>query len=887
MKTTLLLLLCILSFSVYPQNFKKVEIFFDNPARVKELLNAGMEFDHLQYTKNNSLLTYISENDFKILQNTGFRYTVLIDDWQKYYESLPLLTEAEKQYFINESRDDYNVAGFGFGSMGGHYTLAEMIAELDTMYMLYPNLITQKASIGSTIEGRPIYAVKISDNPNSTENEPRVSFSGVTHAREPMGMMNLIYYMYYLLENYGIDPEVTYLVDNREIFFIPIVNPDGYEYNHSTNPNGGGMWRKNRRNNGSSYGVDLNRNYGPYAYWNAPNGGSSTTPSSDTYRGTAPFSEPETQAVKNYIAGKSIRCALNYHTFGNYLIFPYGALNHETPDSLTFREYAGDMTRYNHYTTGTDLQTVNYSTRGNSDDYMYDGDTVLNAGKTFAMTPEVGNDGDDFWAPQSRIFPLAQECLWMNKYYTWAAGAYVSLKDPNFDRTYFLPGDTVSLQPVFKNKGLSAAGNLNFELTTSSPWAVVVNGTASIDSLAARSEGMILSPMKFVLDPATPVEQNIKLVITSKSGITVMSQDTVSITAGMPYYAFIDTSGVISANWTVGWTPTTSPKWETTTLTYYSAPNSYADSKTGNYISNATVTLTTINNINLAGMPNPRLSFYMKHDFETDWDCGIVQISTNGGTSWISLQGTYSRSGSGSGRQTPAGIPCYDGSRYNWVKEEINLNAYIGQQIKLRFELRSDASIEKDGWYLDDIRVFYYGAAQYTLNITAMIEGLYNGITMIPDTVTVELRDTASPFSLVESKKIFLNSSGSGSAVFASATGGIPYYIVLKHRNAVESWSSTGIAFSGSNLNYDFTTAADQTYGSNQVLKGTKWCIYSGDIDQDGRIDLRDLAQMDNGIHNSLTGYVPEDLNGDGIVNVNDMNIGEANAVQFIQSKKP
>lgn len=140
-----------------------------------------------------------------------------------------------------------NVSGFGFGSMGGFYTLAEVLTELDNMKVLFPNLITTKVSIGNTIESRPMYMVKISDNPDIDENEPEVLYTALHHAREPQSMMQMIYFMYYLLENYNSNPSVQYLVNNRELFFIPVVNPDGYEYNRSTYPTGGGMWRKNRK----------------------------------------------------------------------------------------------------------------------------------------------------------------------------------------------------------------------------------------------------------------------------------------------------------------------------------------------------------------------------------------------------------------------------------------------------------------------------------------------------------------------------------------------------------------------------------------------------------------------------------------------------------------
>ena len=112
------------------------------------------------------------------------------------------------------------------------------------MYNLFPTLISQKFSVGTTIEGRPIYMVKISDNPTVSENEPQVLYTALHHAREPESMEQMIFFMFYLLENYGTDPEATYLVNNREMYFIPVINPDGYQYNYSTNPGGGGMWRK-------------------------------------------------------------------------------------------------------------------------------------------------------------------------------------------------------------------------------------------------------------------------------------------------------------------------------------------------------------------------------------------------------------------------------------------------------------------------------------------------------------------------------------------------------------------------------------------------------------------------------------------------------------------
>lgn len=703
---TTLLFTFILIVSVNAQNYKQVKIYLSDIRDIKTLQELGLEFDHPHYTKDNAIEVFLNTAEFDLFKNTNFRFEILIDDWYDHYIKFPKLSNDEMLRFIEESREKFGVEGFHFGSMGGYMTLAEAYAELDTLKNLFPNLITSKQLIGNTIENRPVYMVKISDNPDVDENEAEVLYTALHHAREPQGMMQMFYFMYYLLENYNTNPTVQYLVNNREMFFVPVVNPDGYEYNRSTNPAGGGMWRKNRRANvGGSYGIDLNRNYGPYNYWNASNGGSSTSPSSDTYRGTAPFSEPETDIIRNFLSQRKIKNALNYHTYSNLLIYPYGALSHETPDSLIFREYATDMTRYNGYATGTDMQTVGYSTRGNSDDFFYDGDTVANSGKIFAMTPEVGSSSDGFWPPQSRIFPLAQENLHPNLYYAWVAGEYISLHNPNFAQPFFNPGNTVQLYPIIKNKGLSTGYNVQVALTSLSPYATINSGMINIDSIKSRNSAYAVSPLSFDISPSTPIETNIKLLFTTSTYGATMSTDTVSIIVGYPEFLFIDTTNNPLNYWTIAATPAT-PKWESTTNAFYSSPSCYTDSKDGNYANTATVTMTLTNPIDLSGYSNPRLSFWTKFDIENNWDYGQVEISTNNGSTWTALAGSYTNLGAGSFQ--PGGQPLYDGTQLNWVREEISLSGYNYNQVKLRFKLRTDGSVQKDGWYVDDIGIMVY-----------------------------------------------------------------------------------------------------------------------------------------------------------------------------------
>ena len=158
---------------------------------------------------------------------------------------------------------------------------------------------------------------------------------------------------------------------------------------------------------------------------------------------------------------------------------------------------------------------------------------------------------------------------------------------------------------------------------------------------------------------------------------------------------------------------------------------------------------------------------------------------------------------------------------------------------------------------------------------------------MVSDTVTVELHNSSSPYGLVDQAKVVLSSSGSANANFFSASDGTNYYIVVKHRNSIETWSKTSQSFSGGVLSYDFTTAANKAYGDNMKLKGTKWCIYSGDINQDGVVNPIDLTTTGDDTYNFAAGYLSTDLNGDNIVDLNDLIICDNNVFGFVTKATP
>lgn len=167
------------------------------------------------------------------------------------------------------------------------------------------------------------------------------------------------------------------------------------------------------------------------------------------------------------------------------------------------------------------------------------------------------------------------------------------------------------------------------------------------------------------------------------------------------------------------------------------------------------------------------------------------------------------------------------------------------------------------------------------LNLTALIQGFYNGTTMVSDNITVELHNSTTPYALVESKIVSLSTTGLSAPVFTVAKNATPYYIVVKYPNALETWSATPQQFTGSALTYDFTTAQTQAFGSVLALVGTKWCIVSGDVNQDGFLNTTDYEEWNNYVLSGGPGGlgVVTDLNADGFVNTTDYELWNNNVL--------
>ena len=271
-----------------------------------------------------------TDADLRVLEAAGLAFSVSIRNLEAYHA---------RELSKNGPFRGGLTPSLGQGSMGGHYTWAQVVAHLDRFAAEHPSICAPKVSLGKSVEGRDIWMVKISDNVGDRRERARGRTTTLIHQRAGTAVAGRPRCSSWteLLDGYGTDPEVTYIVEQRELYFVPVVNPDGYEYNRRTNPGGGGMWRKNRRDNGGGvFGVDLNRNYAT----GFGGGGSSGNRSSSTYRGPRAFSEPETAAVEQFVRARSFVQSFSSHSYTDVLLRPWDTGLATRPTSPTTTGWA-------------------------------------------------------------------------------------------------------------------------------------------------------------------------------------------------------------------------------------------------------------------------------------------------------------------------------------------------------------------------------------------------------------------------------------------------------------------------------------------------------------------------------------------------------------------
>ena len=294
-------------------------------------------------------------------------------------------------------------------NLGDYHTVAEATAEMVSYAATYPS-IAQLDTIGFSYEGRAILAMHVSDNPSVEEGEPEVLVVGNHHARELMSVEIPLYVMRRLLDGYGTDPVITSLVNGRSIWILPILNPDGHVYvEQNSGGQSSGWWRKNRRPNADgTFGVDLNRNYG--YLWGWDDVGSSPIPASDVYRGTAPFSEPETAAFRAFIDAHAFTISASIHSYGELFLYPWGYATLDTPEHDVFSAIGDSVSSQNGYRSGNPKSGAIYLTNGGMDDWVY-GDTAARPA-IFGFTFEVNTAAQGGFGPSDTLIPSTCELNW-------------------------------------------------------------------------------------------------------------------------------------------------------------------------------------------------------------------------------------------------------------------------------------------------------------------------------------------------------------------------------------------------------------------------------------------------------------------------------------------
>ncbi|KAJ3085095.1 hypothetical protein HK102_000323 [Quaeritorhiza haematococci] len=279
----------------------------------------------------------------------------------------------------------------------------------------YPELIQVIPSIGKTYEKRDILAVKISSSSGAVGSKPQFWFHGGDHAREWIAGATVQYLVHHFLSKYGVDEEVTQMLDRAEFIIVPIMNVDGYEFTWTNSR----LWRKNRRpikkDFFGSVGVDLNRNWPEH--WNE--GGSSSQPYSETYHGPSPGSEPEVQALRNFFLLQNhtrLIGAIDFHSYSQLILRPYGWTTRPAPDEKLARKAADTMrdliygVHQKKYVSEREIDL--YKASGTASDWFYGKEVNEFLGghkRLYAYTIELRPSADDGgWGGEGFILPPEQ-----------------------------------------------------------------------------------------------------------------------------------------------------------------------------------------------------------------------------------------------------------------------------------------------------------------------------------------------------------------------------------------------------------------------------------------------------------------------------------------------
>ncbi len=579
------------------------------------------------------------------------------------------------------------VQSLGLPDRGEYHSYTEITNDFAAWAAAYPS-ITELVSIGESVQHRQLWALKITDNPDIEEAEPEIQWIGGHHGNETIGIEVPYYMAKYLLENYGTDPQVTWLVDNREIWIIPMLNPDGHT-------------------SGSRYnaqGTDLNRNY------LCPDGCNA---------GTA-FSAPETRALRDHNIGMNPVTSLTFHSGAVYVNYLWDYSYAATPDEpmiITISDEYGSLSGLP-VTNGADWYVIT----GSCQDWCYDTRGEIDTTIELSVVKDP---------PAYQIDGIVADNIPAMLYQARMSGR--GIRGRVYDAETLEPlYATISIPEIGKDVYTDpAVGDYHRMVETGTytvvatvadyPTETVYNVSASLDTFVVVDFAMEPPPRGTVAGYVTDDDAN---PIAAAVEITDLSGYTATADAGTGYYeipfvpagmhtvkatllgylsqehqdVMVEDNTISSedfalatstlyddiesglGNWNGGWGVTTS--------TFMSPVTSMTDSPSGDYGNNAYTVMTLAGPIDLTDAEDADLSFWHSYDTETGYDFCYVEVSTNGGSSWTQ-------------------VASFDGEQQAWTEEVIELSDYIGTAaFKVRFVLDSDGWATADGWYVDDVGLF-------------------------------------------------------------------------------------------------------------------------------------------------------------------------------------
>jgi hypothetical protein len=353
-------------------------------------------------------ITAQTDSDFNSVQTMGYEITSgsrsqgfvdimvedrFVDETMLRFPEAKLLPLEWSQPVPSRSLNEF---GYYYGPTENNAFWATLAAGND--------MVDTPVNFATSYQGRNMYYVRIT---NAGPDAPVILFNSLIHGREPGGNSAVIDFAQWLSTEYGSDTMATFILDNAQVVFVPMVNIDAYYYNL---PSGGPNHRKNMNfaTPVASNGIDLNRNWG--YMWGYDNIGSSPDPYDETYRGSAAFSEPETAGMRDLINELMPLGGFNYHTYGGYMLYPWGYNNQPTPDQATFSSWGAQFTApYSNWVYGRSGEIL-YNVNGEACDWEY------GVNDMFFFTPEVDDNG--FWGSQNDttlIVTNNSQCRFMSK----------------------------------------------------------------------------------------------------------------------------------------------------------------------------------------------------------------------------------------------------------------------------------------------------------------------------------------------------------------------------------------------------------------------------------------------------------------------------------------